>query len=105
MHDWGLAATRGSQNDGAASAAAQFWERVHAKVQLEIVGRHLLRSHRESGNDRNCVGMPAPQRVVRERLSDDLIIGSNFKRRIPSALGVGFSRLTQIDPSSNRQFS
>jgi hypothetical protein len=36
------------------------WGRVHAEVQLEIVRRHLLRSRRRSGNDRNCVGMPTP---------------------------------------------
>ena len=49
--------------------------------------------------------MPAPQRVVRTRLSDDLIIRSNFERPNPAALGVGFSQLIPIDPSSNRRSS
>ena len=74
MHNQGLAATTGSQNDAAASAAGQFWGRVHAKVQLEIVGRHLLRPHRTSRNDRIGVGVPAPQHVVRTRLSINFII-------------------------------
>ena len=77
---------------------------VHARVQLEIVGRHLLRPYRTSRNDRNGVGMPAPQRVVRTRLSDDLIIRSNFERPNP-ALGVGFSPLILNDPSLNRRSS
>jgi len=105
MQDWGLVTTRGSQNDAATSAVAQFWGRVHAKVQLEIVRRRVLRPRRGSGNDRNCVGVPAPQRVVRARLPDCLIIGPNHRRRISSALGVGFSQLTPIDPSSSRQSS
>jgi hypothetical protein len=81
------------------------WGRVHAEVQLEIVRRYLLRPRRRSGNDRNCVGMPAPQLVIRGRIPGDLVIRPNHRRRIPSALGVGFSQLTPIDPSSSRQSS
>src|SRR5690348_10948272 len=73
MHNQGLTTTPGSQNDAAAQRGSSVWGQVYAKVQLEIVGRRLLRPHRTSRNDRHCVGMPAPQRVVRTRLSDDFI--------------------------------
>jgi hypothetical protein len=73
MRNQGLATTKGSQKMPP-PARQSVWGRIYAKVQLEIVGRHILRPHRTSRNDQLGVGVPAPQRVVRTRLSDDFII-------------------------------
>jgi len=81
----------------------RFGGRVHARVQLEIVGRHLLRPYRTAemtGMAWECLRRNAS---FERDYQTDLIVRSNFERPNPAALGLVFSQLIPIDPSSNRQ--